>query len=97
MNKKLVYYSIFLVSIVILTIGVVNISASIPPEACLMPFNEATCNDLFDGSCTKPGGCWGNGPILGTNCRISCWSYQFNASGLCVMVKIDVDCGSMRL
>ncbi|MCI0471042.1 MAG: hypothetical protein L0Y73_05230 [Candidatus Aminicenantes bacterium] len=95
MKKKTLTYLLLLASVAIFVFGLVSLFAA-PMSMCEKPFNEATCNDEFAGSCTQAGGCWGNSSIVATNCSITCNSYTVNAQGQCVreLPAAYVNCGT---
>lgn len=93
MRKKLSYWIILILAVFVFLTGVISIFA-IPTELCLREYEQDSCNDIFEGSCTLSGACWHNGPVSGSACFLSCWSYVV-IDGNCTLFKANIDCGVM--
>jgi len=95
MSKKTICYLLLGLSIFIFSAGVIHLLAAIKP--CEREPQEASCNDLFLGACRDGGACSWNRSFVGTDCKIICKNYYFDASGNCIPdSSLDIiDCDQM--
>jgi len=85
-------------SVIIFIAGLTSIlKSSFPDAVCMKRPDTYSCNDSFNGECTKAGACSANAFANAVNCSIECFNYIFDINGICRLERTgDIPCGVMK-